>query len=148
MKESISEYGREKIKFPFPHLKSKNSPMWNIEIDYHSFEGKDYRDRIRMYKDECNNNQMLTIICFNPGKLHSKKEEIHRDTSLRIIRDVFENSNHLIEVLNLLNLNKTEMEEVKGMYQNGEINKIKHNNPIKECLKKHKPDHLVFIQWG
>ena len=85
-----------------------------------------------MCEEECKNEEVITIICFNPGTLHSNcgnKDSIGGDLTLRNIREVFENSNHKLEILNVFNINESKMEKVKEMYRNGEINKIKKGRP-------------------
>lgn len=130
--------------------------QWNIKIYHHSFQDKFYRDKVLMYKEGDNNNKIITIICFNPGTLHSncgkklcnRKDSIGGDLTLRYIKEVFENSNYMLEILNVFNVNASNMKKFKEMYQNGEINKIKNNYSIKDYLSPYEEGHLVFIQWG
>ncbi len=129
---------------------------WKIRMWHHSFQDKFYRNKVLMYKEGDNNNKIITIICFNPGTLHSdcgkklcdRKDLIGGDLTLRNIIKVFENSNHILEILNVFNINESKMKKVKGMYQNGDANKLKNNYSIKDYLSKREEDDLVFIQWG
>ncbi|MBS3102892.1 DUF1643 domain-containing protein [Candidatus Woesearchaeota archaeon] len=133
------------ISFDFQHTK-KDSTLWHIDVDFHSKAENNYRDKVLLYKKDIEKDALtITFIMFNPGKLHSTKQQIKEDTTLRIIRDVFNNFNCKLEVLNIFNLNCTTLKEFRNKqdYWND-------NNPLwnKGELSKYEPRHLIFLQWG
>lgn len=126
--------------FEFQHLKKdKNSPRWIVEVEWHD----DYRDIILLKQKDCNNGKIVVIIMLNPGRFKSDKEEIYADTTLRHIREAFENSGYTLKILNLFNLSQSSLKKFEET-----PDEIKNDrNPLDE-LKQSRECKSVVIQWG
>ncbi len=130
-----------KETFEFKHLKKdKNSSKWVIEVEWHG----DYRDSVILKQKDCNNGKMVMVIMLNPGRFKNDKDKIYGDSTLRHIREAFENSGYILKILNLFNLSQSSRKKFDDT-----PNYIKNDkNLIDKDEFKKQTKKVVILQWG
>ena len=126
-------------EFQYP-LQQQLKPQWKIKFEV---VGK-YRNFVLMKQIEHPIDLgFIPVVGLNPGTFKSEST-FGKDTTLRILRNIFVNSGYGIEVLNLYNFIEPNPKKLKLI----DNDKKNNNNPIEHRLKQYYPNSKVIVICG
>jgi hypothetical protein len=126
-------------EFQYPKQR-RLKPQWKIKFEVVG----NYRNLVLMKQMEYPIDLgFIPVIGLNPGTFKSEST-FGRDTTLRILRDIFVNSGYGIEVLNLYNFIEPNSKKLKLI----DNDKRNNSNPIEHRLKRYYPNSKVIVICG
>lgn len=127
--------------FVYPKQKKEGKTQWEIEFEVIG----NYRNFVLMKQIDStiDKQKVVPVIGLNPGTFRSE-ETYGGDTTLKILRKIFENSGYGIEVLNLYSIIEPEPEKLKLI---DESNRNK-SDYLKKRLKQYSQNTKIIMMCG
>ena len=125
-------------EFQYPK-QGRLKPQWKIKFEVVG----NYRNFVLMKQMGHPLIGFIPVVGLNPGTFKSEGT-FGKDTTLRILRNIFVNSGYGIEILNLYNFIEPDPKKLKLIGND----KRNDNNPIEHRLKQYYPNSKVIVICG